>query len=251
MCASFDNSHNCAIKWSSYKHIIIEEPREAVLLKKLLHKNIRRMFCAWVENREATDLVTKHSVFLAQEFCKRTLEDYLDEKTVKSISERVNIFAETVSGVSYLHSQGIVHRDTKCSNIFIDDYGNVKVGDFGQSGLLSSHSCSHGGKLYGTKLYGSPELLRKQRHGLKSDVFSLGMVYAELFGPSAIATERREWLLKLRRLIQSPQWKKNPFSSWQKSELSKDWCGDVYLMMKMLESTPEERPSCAKILELL
>jgi hypothetical protein len=74
------------------------------------------------------------------------------------------------------------------------------------------------------------------------------MVYAELFGPRVVAAERREWLLKFRRLILSPQWKKKPFSTWRSSELSKDWTGDVSLMMIMLEPSPEERPSCEDIL---
>lgn len=74
------------------------------------------------------------------------------------------------------------------------------------------------------------------------------MVYAELFGPANVATERREWLLKLQELTKSRQWKRNPLSTWKKSELSKNWTGDAYLMIKMLESSPEERPSCSDIL---
>ncbi|RCV08092.1 hypothetical protein SETIT_1G298800v2 [Setaria italica] len=219
-------------------------------MRMLCHPHVRRIYSAWAEDKPDTG-AKEYPVFLAQEFFKCTLEDYLDENPVKSICDRVKIFTQAVSGLRYLHSKGIVHRDIKPNNIFLDDHGDAKIGDFGHSGLISSESCSHGGKLYGTRLYGSPELLLMQKHGVKSDVFSLGMVYAELFGPSAAAAERAEWLLKLRILVLSPQWKKYPFSTWRNSELSKDWTGDASLMKIMLEPSPEERPSCEDILDLL
>jgi serine/threonine protein kinase len=63
---------------------------------------------------------------------------------VEPICDRVKIFAQAVSGIRYLHSQGIVHRDIKPANIFIDDNGNVKIGDFGHSKYdnYCLHSCN-------------------------------------------------------------------------------------------------------------
>uniref|UniRef100_A0A0E0CAS5 Protein kinase domain-containing protein n=1 Tax=Oryza meridionalis TaxID=40149 RepID=A0A0E0CAS5_9ORYZ len=127
---------------------------------------------------------------------------------MKPIMDRINIFIEAVCGANYLHTKGVVHRDLKPDNIFLDEHG-------------------------------------------KSDVFSLGIIYAELFGPPAGTAERREWLTKLRKLIRSQKWKKAPLSTWEGSELSKDWTGDSYLMIKMLETSPELRPSCKRILEVL
>lgn len=42
-------------------------------------------------------------------------------------------FKEIMEGISYIHSQGICHRDLKFDNIIIDDKNNVKIIDFGFS----------------------------------------------------------------------------------------------------------------------
>ena len=57
----------------------------------------------------------------------------LDEKTVLSM------FAQIVSGITYMHKQKILHRDLKTANIFLTTDGFVKIGDFGVSKVMSSN----------------------------------------------------------------------------------------------------------------
>jgi hypothetical protein len=44
--------------------------RESLIMKKLLHPNVRRIFFAWKEERRQIKLAKKHSVFIAQELCE-------------------------------------------------------------------------------------------------------------------------------------------------------------------------------------
>jgi serine/threonine protein kinase len=44
-----------------------------------------------------------------------------------------------MQGISYLHANGIVHRDIKLENILLDGHGNVKIGDFGVSKKVASN----------------------------------------------------------------------------------------------------------------
>ena len=61
-----------------------------------------------------------------------------------------------MEGLAYCHSIGIVHRDIKLDNILLDGHGNVKIGDFGLSRILSYES-EYAHSNVGTPYYMSPE----------------------------------------------------------------------------------------------
>lgn len=78
-----------------------------------------------------------------------------------------------------MHSKRIMHRDLKPANIFIDNGGNLKVGDLGLSRQLSSQTMEAFSRV-GTPLYMSPEVLQGKGYDWKSDVWSLGCIAYEL-----------------------------------------------------------------------
>jgi len=105
----------------------------------------------------------------------------LFDYTVKSqprLPEREarRIFQQIVAGVEHIHGRGVVHRDLKLENIFMDTDGNAKIGDFGLSaewraGEVLTDSC-------GSPNYAAPELLQRacQYEGPEVDVCSLGVI---------------------------------------------------------------------------
>ncbi|VDN19114.1 unnamed protein product [Gongylonema pulchrum] len=77
--------------------------------------------------------------------------------------------------VKYLKANEIAHRDLKCENIFLDRYGNIKLGDFGFSRIMHNGDVSY--TFCGSKGYVPPEILKSQPHiGFYVDLWSLGVV---------------------------------------------------------------------------
>lgn len=105
----------------------------------------------------------------------------------KNLKENVakKIFAQLVSGVDYMHSKGLIHRDLKLENLLLDKYKNVIISDFGfvnsynkDKNDLMKTSC-------GSPCYAAPELVLTQSpyEGKKCDIWSLGIIlYAMLAG---------------------------------------------------------------------
>ncbi|CAL5437969.1 unnamed protein product [Camellia sinensis] len=108
-----------------------------------------------------------------------SLADFL--KKVKIIPEPylAAICKQVLKGLCYLHHQKhIIHRDLKPSNLLINHTGEVKITDFGVSTILASTS-GQANTLIGTYNYMSPERIRANRHGYRSDIWSLGVILLE------------------------------------------------------------------------
>ena len=66
------------------------------------------------------------------EFCdKQTLRNYIDNDLYKDKTKVWRMFREILDGLLHIHTQGMIHRDLKPVNIFIDHQDHVKIGDFG------------------------------------------------------------------------------------------------------------------------
>jgi predicted Ser/Thr protein kinase len=92
---------------------------------------------------------------------------------------------QVADGLSAIHEVGIVHRDLKTANLMRDRSGVVRVMDFG---IAKQHGAGDGGAtvtatgtLMGTPEYMSPEQLRGEEVGFRSDLYSFGVVVYELF----------------------------------------------------------------------
>lgn len=77
------------------------------------------------------------------------------------------------------HRKGIIHRDIKPENIFINSYGNYKLGDFGVSRILSNAPSAMASTGIGTPEYAAPEQF-SGGHDKRVDIYSLGLVLYEL-----------------------------------------------------------------------
>jgi len=113
-----------------------------------------------------------------------SLEDRLRETGALPQNEAVDRILEIVDGLEAAHELGIVHRDVKPSNCFVDEDGRAKIGDFGISRSLEIDSrLTATGSFLGTPQYAAPEQVRGEDVDARTDLYSVGgTLYALLTG---------------------------------------------------------------------
>jgi len=97
---------------------------------------------------------------------------------------------QTLSGLAYLHREGILHRDLKADNILLDLDGTCKISDFGISKKTDNiYGNDKTNSMQGSVFWMAPEVVRSHGEGYsaKVDIWSLGCVVLEMFAG------RRPW----------------------------------------------------------
>ena len=146
--------------------------QEAITLSSLNHPNIVK-FLNYVENDAG--------IFLIMEYVDgMTLEDYINKKTGLIVEQKAYPMMEQIlDAFAYAHSHGIIHRDIKPSNIFVTKEGNIKILDFGIAQIISE-SENQNNVTAGTVEYMSPEQARNQPVDIRSDIYSLGVLFHQM-----------------------------------------------------------------------
>ncbi|XP_014790567.1 eukaryotic translation initiation factor 2-alpha kinase 1 isoform X2 [Octopus bimaculoides] len=161
-------------------------------------------------NSQGSPLIYKSckTLYIQMELCEQTLEDWLNSRNSeddKPLVERIDtvnnlkILQETVEGLEFIHSRGIIHRDIKPANIFLKENFSVKIGDFG----LAKRSYTSDSDVtkedfvslsvgVGTSTYSAPEQLNSSNYDTKSDIYSLGLIIYELYYSFTTMSERTD-----------------------------------------------------------
>jgi serine/threonine protein kinase len=146
--------------------------QEAKVLARLLHPHILP-----VHDYGEVDGYT----YIVMPFVESgTLADLLEGDPLPLTQIR-RIIAQVGDALDYAHSQGVIHRDVKPSNILVDQRGNCLLTDFGIAKMVegSIHFTRTGG-IVGTPAYMSPEQIQGEGLDGRSDVYSLGIVLYEM-----------------------------------------------------------------------
>lgn len=150
--------------------------------------SLREITClrACIGHRNCVQLIDiavgrlRDEVYLVLEYCDHDLELLLSkfhypfsESDIKSVMHQI------LSAVSFIHDRGMIHRDIKPSNILYDQYGCIKLADFGscryenRRGNMTVKICS--------LWYRAPELLLGSRQYYSSiDEWSVGCIFGQL-----------------------------------------------------------------------
>src|SRR5579884_58486 len=117
--------------------------------------------------------------FIAMELVGRgTLQDCVRARGPLPASEAVDAILQIIAGLDAAQRIGILHRDVKPSNCYVDPDGTVKIGDFGLSistAIRTEPSLTATGQFLGTPAFCSPEQLRGEELNTRSDMYSVGV----------------------------------------------------------------------------
>jgi hypothetical protein len=104
-----------------------------------------------------------------------TLKDLVETQGPMAQGEAVRKIMDVIEGLEEAHKLGVIHRDVKPSNCFLEAEGRVKVGDFGLSKSLigSDADLTRTGSFLGTPHYASPEQIKGEPIDERSDVYSV------------------------------------------------------------------------------
>ncbi|XP_041376124.1 eukaryotic translation initiation factor 2-alpha kinase 1-like isoform X2 [Gigantopelta aegis] len=222
-----------------------------------------------VEEAENADesclLMTNVILYIQMELCSLTLSDWMKKRNTDihadssggemSINhDNMHIFNQILRGVDFIHSQGLMHRDLKPKNIFLQGLDlHVKIGDFGlatedfqgsngESTILTPSPAvkelfvfEHHTSEVGTYTYAAPEQREGRIYDSKCDIYSLGVIFFEQYQCFTTEMERHKQIKDL-RAGNLPQ------------EFVDNWPSQAKAVKEMTKSFPQERPTAKSLL---
>lgn len=161
---------------SSDEKFVRRFQREALSASSLAHPNIVEMY----------DVGEDDGIYyIVMEYVEgKTLKQLLKKRGSLTLSEAIDIMLQLTDGMAHAHDSYIIHRDLKPQNIMIRDDGQIKITDFGIAMALNATQLTQTNSVMGSVHYLPPEQASGKGSTIKSDIYSMGIIFYELLSGS-------------------------------------------------------------------
>lgn len=166
--------------------------KEVAVLRSLSHENVLQFIGVLYKDKKL-HLVTE---YIGGGTLKHLLHD---TNEVLSWGQRIHFAKDIASGMAYLHSMNIIHRDLNSHNCLVREDRTVVVADFGLARIINDHTTVDQRKRYGKRCskkyerkkrytvvgnpyWMAPEMMKGKKYDEKVDIFSFGIVLCEIIG---------------------------------------------------------------------
>ncbi len=146
--------------------------REALSASSLSHPNIVEMYDVGEDNG---------NFYIVMEYIDgKTLKQLIKKRGHLTVTEAIDIMLQLTDGLSHAHDSYIIHRDIKPQNIMILEDGMVKITDFGIAMAINAADLTQTNSVMGSVHYLPPEQAAGKGSTIKSDIYSLGILFYEM-----------------------------------------------------------------------
>jgi tetratricopeptide (TPR) repeat protein/tRNA A-37 threonylcarbamoyl transferase component Bud32 len=150
--------------------------QEAVIIDKLVHPNIIRIF----ERGEYND-----RLYIVMEFLDGIdLAEKIETEKNLLLGDCLHIMKQLADALAFIHSRNIIHRDMKPANVMVihknHDPNHIMLLDFGLSRMKFQSRLTRTGVLVGTLNYMAPEQISDLHYSAAGDIYALGIIFYEL-----------------------------------------------------------------------
>ena len=170
---------NCGKGDAEIQDEVIKLQQEIKILEGLKeHPNIIKYY--------KNEIISNKLVLLMEFVPGRSVHGLIENKGVLTEKQASRYIKQTLQGLTYLHSNNIIHRDVKCANMLIGEGDIVKLCDFGISKhltVLRTATCTNITMNLGTMKYMAPEMFEMEpdlTYGVTVDTWSTGCALVEM-----------------------------------------------------------------------
>ena len=209
---------------------------EAILLKNIDHPNIIKFKEVFEVKKPNIQLI------IIMEYAEngdlnKLLEININKKIYFKENILINWLCQICSALKYIHYKKIIHRDIKPANIFMNNLGQIKLGDFGISKNLKNLELAS--SFVGSAYYTAPEMIYEEKYSYEIDIWALGVTFYELMN------------------LKKPFRAEYPAIYLEIKNKEVDEMNNIYskpfrnLIYQMLKKNPKDRPKADDILNNL
>ena len=209
---------------------------EAILLKNIDHPNIIK-FKEVFEVKKPNIQLNIIMEYAENVDLNKLLETNINKKVYFKENILINWLCQICSALKYIHYKKIIHRDIKPANIFMNNLGQIKLGDFGISKNLKNLELAS--SFVGSAYYTAPEMIYEEKYSYEIDIWALGVTFYELMN------------------LKKPFRAEYPAIYLEIKNKEVDEINNIYskpfrnLIYQMLKKNPKERPKADDILNNL